>query len=82
MKNSFFIIATLISTLYLSGCANNDMDNETATRKRNDTELTRVSNKKPHQVGPAISSVDTSDLELDRNRNYNTSTNVRNTNQT
>jgi spore cortex protein len=82
MKNSLFIIATLISSLYVTGCANNDMDNNVATRQRNDTEITRVNNKNPHQVGPAISSADTSDPELDRNRNYNNITNVRNTDQT
>ncbi|WP_180247421.1 YhcN/YlaJ family sporulation lipoprotein [Bacillus sp. AFS031507] len=35
----------------------------------------------PNQVGPALSSADTSDPELDRNRNYNTITNGRNYNK-
>jgi YhcN/YlaJ family sporulation lipoprotein len=78
MKNSLFIIATLISGLYLTGCANKDMDNEVSTRQRNTTEITRVNFNNPNQVGPAISSADTSDPELDRNRNYNRITNVRN----
>lgn len=82
MKISLFIIATLISSLYLTGCAKNDMDNDVATRQRNATEITRVNYKNPHQVGPAISSADTSDPELDRTRNNNTNTNVEYTNQT
>ncbi|MBV7506834.1 YhcN/YlaJ family sporulation lipoprotein [Bacillus sp. sid0103] len=82
MKNSFYIIVALISSLYLSGCAWNDINNDVATGQRNATEITRVNDKSPHQVGPAISSADTSDPELDRNRNDNTITNVRNNNQT
>ncbi|MEH7305423.1 YhcN/YlaJ family sporulation lipoprotein [Neobacillus drentensis] len=81
MKNSIYIIAALISILYLSGCARNEINNDVATRQRNATEITRVNDKSP-QVGPAISSADTSDPELDRNRNDNTITNVRNNNQT
>ncbi|MEH7075358.1 YhcN/YlaJ family sporulation lipoprotein [Neobacillus drentensis] len=78
MKNSLIIIATLISSLYLTGCAQNNMDNEAANRQRNKTDITRVNYTSPHQVGPAISSADTTDPELDRNRNYNTNSNLRN----
>ncbi|MEH7083065.1 YhcN/YlaJ family sporulation lipoprotein [Neobacillus drentensis] len=81
MKINLFIIASLIPSLYLTGCANNDMNNEVATRQRNATDTTRV-NYNPHQVGPAISSADTSDPELDRMRKHNTRNNVRNNNQT
>ena len=81
MKINLFIIASLIPSLYLTGCANNDMNNEVATRQRNATDITRV-NDNPHQVGPAISSADTSDPELDRMRKHNTRNNVRNNNKT
>lgn len=78
MKNSLFIIATLISSFYLSGCAKNNLDNDVATRQRNTTDITHVNYKNPSQVGPAISSADTSDPELDRHRNNNKLTNARN----
>lgn len=81
MKFNLFIIASLIPSLYLTGCANNDMNNEVATRQRNATDITRV-NYNPHQVGPAISSADTSDPELDRTRKHNNRNNVGNNNPT
>ncbi|MGF6948822.1 spore cortex protein [Neobacillus sp. B4I6] len=80
MRNSLFVIATLISSLYLTGCAKNNIDGDVTTRQRNTNEITRVNFNNPNQVGPAISSADTSDPELDRNRNYNTITNRRNNN--
>ena len=82
MRNSLFIIATLILSIYLSGCAKNDLDNDVSTRQRNTTDITYVNYKNPNQVGPAISSADTSDPELDRHRNNNRITNTRNNNQT
>ena len=78
MKNSLVVIATLISSLYLTGCAQNNTDNEVATRQQNKTDITRVNYSSPHQVGPAISSADTTDPELDRKRNNITNTNMRN----
>ena len=57
------------------------MNNEVATRQRNATDITRV-NYNPHQVGPAISSADTSDPELDRTRKHNNRNNVGNNNPT
>lgn len=78
MRNSLFVIATLVSSLYLTGCSKNNIDSDVATRQRNTNEITRVNFNKPNQVGPAISSADTSDPELDRNRNYNTITNNNN----
>jgi spore cortex protein len=80
MRNSLFVIATLVSSLYLTGCAKNNIDGDVTTRQRNTNEITRVNFNNPNQVGPAISSADTSDPELDRNRNYNTITNGRNNN--
>ncbi|MEY2194904.1 YhcN/YlaJ family sporulation lipoprotein [Neobacillus sp. BF23-41] len=80
MRNSLFVIATLVSSLYLTGCAKNNIDGDVATRQRNTDEITRVNFNNPNQVGPAISSADTSDPELDRSRNYNTITNGRNYN--
>jgi spore cortex protein len=81
MKNGIIIIATLISSLYLSGCAKNDIDDNVATPRQNAKEITRVNYNNPNHVGPAISSADTSDPELDRNRNHNNITNVRNDNR-
>jgi spore cortex protein len=80
MRNSLFVIAILVSSLYLTGCAKNNIDGDVTTRQRNTNEITRVNFNNPNQVGPAISSADTSDPELDRNRNYNTITNGRNNN--
>ncbi|MBT2734144.1 YhcN/YlaJ family sporulation lipoprotein [Bacillus sp. ISL-7] len=80
MRNSLFVIATLVSSIYLTGCAKNNIDGDVTTRQRNTNEITRVNFNNPNQVGPAISSADTSDPELDRNRNYNTITNGRNNN--
>jgi spore cortex protein len=80
MRNSLFVIATLVSSLFLTGCAKNNIDGDVTTRQRNTNEITRVNFNNPNQVGPAISSADTSDPELDRNRNYNTITNGRNNN--
>ncbi|QIZ09558.1 YhcN/YlaJ family sporulation lipoprotein [Priestia megaterium] len=80
MRNRLFIIATLVSSLYLTGCAKNNIDGDVVTRQRNTNEITKVNFNNPNQIGPAISSADTSDPELDRNRNYNTITNGRNNN--
>lgn len=76
MKKSVSVIATLIISLYLTGCARNSNDDVTA-RDRDATEITRVNYTTPNQVGPAISGADTTDPELDRNRNYNNITNMR-----
>ncbi|MEH7378200.1 YhcN/YlaJ family sporulation lipoprotein [Neobacillus drentensis] len=81
MRNSLFVIAPLVSSLYLTGCAKNNIDDDVATRQRNANEITRVNFNNPNQVGPALSSADTSDPELDRNGNYNTITNGRNYNK-
>jgi spore cortex protein len=77
MKKSIILIAILIISLQLTACAKNNMDDDVATRRRDAAEITRVNFNNPNHVGPAISSADTSDPELDRNRNYNRITNVR-----
>lgn len=80
MKKSLFVIATLIFSLYLTGCARNDANDDVTARNQDADQLTRVNFNNPNQVGPAISGADTTDPELDRNRNYNSITNVRNGN--
>ena len=80
MKKSLFVIATLIFSVYLTGCARNDANDDVTARNRDADQLTRVNFNNPNQVGPAISGADTTDPELDRNRNYNSITNVRNDN--
>lgn len=69
MKKWIILIVTLIFSLQLTGCAKK-MDDDVATH--------RVNVNNSNHVGPAISSADTSDPELDRNRNNNRITNVRN----
>jgi spore cortex protein len=66
MKKSLSIIATIIFCLYLSGCTRNNADDDLTSRRRNAKEITRVNFNNRNQVGPAISSTDTSDPELDR----------------
>jgi spore cortex protein len=78
VKKSLFVIATLIFSVYLTGCARNDANDDVTARNRDADQLTRVNFNNPNQVGPAISGADTTDPELDRNRNYNSITNVRN----
>ncbi|MFJ7725741.1 YhcN/YlaJ family sporulation lipoprotein [Neobacillus sp. NPDC097160] len=78
MKKSLFVIGTLIFSLYLSGCAKNNVNNDVAYRNRNTMEPTRVNYNNPNNGGPAITGVDTSNRGLDRNRNN--ITNVRNDN--
>lgn len=69
MKKSLFLTTTLIFSLYLTGCANKNVNNDVAYRNRNNIEPTRVHYNNLNQGGPAITSLDTSDTELDRNRN-------------
>lgn len=71
MKKSAFLISTLIFTLYLSGCARNNVNNDkVAYRDRNATQPTRV-NYNPN-INPAVPGVDNTDVQLGRNvNNYN-----------
>jgi spore cortex protein len=80
VKKSTFIIATLIFSLYLTGCARNNANDDVTANNQNLEDITRVNYNNPNQVGPAISGSDTTDPELDRNRNNNRTTNVRNEN--
>jgi len=79
MKKSLFVIGTLIFSLYLSGCARNNVNDDVAYRNRNTTEPTRVNYNNPNYGGPAITGVDTSDRGYDRNRDN--VMNVRNDNR-
>lgn len=65
MKKSLFIIGTLIFSLYLSGCATNNVNDDVAYRNQNTTEPTRVNYNTPNNGGPAITGVDTSDRRYD-----------------
>lgn len=42
MKKTVFLIATLIFSIYLTGCAKNNVNDDVAYRNRNATEPTRV----------------------------------------
>ncbi|MFZ7944376.1 MULTISPECIES: YhcN/YlaJ family sporulation lipoprotein [Bacillaceae] len=68
MKKSVLVIGTLIFSLYLSGCARNNVNDDVAYRNRNVTDPTRVNYNTPNNGGPAITGVDTSNRGLDRNR--------------
>jgi spore cortex protein len=79
MKKSLFLISALVFSLYLSGCARNNVNNDkVAYRDRNVTQPTRV-NYNPN--GAPITGVDNTDVQLGRNvNNYNNNiTNGRNT---
>ncbi|ETI67922.1 YhcN/YlaJ family sporulation lipoprotein [Neobacillus vireti] len=81
MKKSLFVISTLIFSLYLSGCARNNV-NDNVARNRNATEPTRVNYTNPNYPGgPAITGIDTSDTGIDRNMNRTNVRNVRNDNR-
>ncbi|OIK11548.1 hypothetical protein BIV60_17870 [Bacillus sp. MUM 116] len=74
MKKSVFLIGALVFSLYLTGCARNNVNNnDIATRNRNVNEPTRV-NYNPNG-GPAVTGVDNSRL------NRNDVTDVRNDNR-
>ncbi|WML40172.1 YhcN/YlaJ family sporulation lipoprotein [Neobacillus sp. OS1-2] len=79
MKKSLFVIGSLVFSLYLSGCARNDVNDNVAYRNRNTNEPTRVNYNTPNNGGPAITGVDTSNRDLDRTRNN--ITNVRHDNR-
>lgn len=81
MKKSLFVIATLIFSLYLTGCARNNVNDNVATRNRNATEPTRVNYNTPNNGGPAITGTNNSDLNIDRNGNRTDLTNVGNDNR-
>ncbi|WP_310170587.1 YhcN/YlaJ family sporulation lipoprotein [Neobacillus niacini] len=65
MKKSVFLIGSLVFSLYLTGCARNNVNDDVATRNRNVNEPTRV-NYNPNG-GPAITGVDNNDTRLNRN---------------
>jgi spore cortex protein len=73
MKKRLFIAVALIFSLYISGCSKNNVDDDRANQKLdlNKTEPTRVNYNTPNHGGPAITSVDTSDPEIDRQQNHN-----------
>ncbi|MFF2450090.1 YhcN/YlaJ family sporulation lipoprotein [Neobacillus sp. NPDC058068] len=78
MKKSLFVISTLIFSLYLSGCARNNV-NDNVARNRIATEPTRVNYTNPNYPGgPAVTGIDTSDTRLDRNMDRTNVRNVRN----
>ena len=77
MKKTIFLITTLIFSLYLSGCARNNVNDDVAYRNRNVNQPTRVNN--PNPGGPAITGVD--NTRLDRNADRNDLTMDRNDNR-
>lgn len=80
MKKGLFVTVALISSLYISGCSKINTGDDLANQKLDpkNTEPARVNYNTPNHGGPAITSVDTSDPEIDRQRNHNKhSTNTR-----
>ncbi|PLS01554.1 YhcN/YlaJ family sporulation lipoprotein [Neobacillus cucumis] len=73
MKKGLSVIVSLIICLYISACSKSNVDDDVSFRNRNlnKTEATRVNYNTPNHGGPAITSVDTSDPEIDRERNRN-----------
>ncbi|MEH7121470.1 YhcN/YlaJ family sporulation lipoprotein [Neobacillus vireti] len=70
MKKGLFISVFLIICMCISGCSKNNLENDVTNRKLdiNETKSKRVNDNTRNQGGPAITSVDTSDPELDRKR--------------
>lgn len=81
MKKGLFLITPIIFSLYLTGCANNNVNDDVAYR--NGTEPTRVDYNTPNHGGPAITGVDVSDTRLDErtNRRNDNFVDVRNDNR-
>ena len=79
MKKNLMLIALLIFSLYLTGCAKNNNNDNVAYRNRNGNEPTRVNYHNPNNGGPAITGVDNR-TRIDRNMDRNNVTNVRNDN--
>lgn len=77
MKKQLCIAATIIMTLFLAACSGNDTDERTADRNRDNINPAKVNYDIPNHGGPAISTADVSDQELDRNVNRR---NIRGTN--
>jgi len=73
MKKPLFVLVSLIICLYISGCSKNNVDDDVSNQKLdlNKTEPTRENYNTPNHGGPAITSVDTSDPEIDRQQNQN-----------
>ena len=81
MKKGLFVTVTLIISLYISGCSKNNVGDDLVNQRLDpkNSEPARVNYNTPNHGGPAITSVDTSDPEIDRQRNHNQhSTNTRN----
>ncbi|ULT55266.1 YhcN/YlaJ family sporulation lipoprotein [Neobacillus drentensis] len=73
MKKRLFVTITLIFSLYIAGCSKNNVDDDLTKQKLDPrkTESAKVNYNTPAHGGPAITSVDTSDPEIDRQRNHN-----------
>ncbi|MED4204038.1 YhcN/YlaJ family sporulation lipoprotein [Neobacillus mesonae] len=67
MKKGVFLTTALIFSLYLTGCARNNVNDDVANRNAN--EPTRVNYNTPNHGGPALTGVDVSDNRLDYNAN-------------
>lgn len=67
MKKGVFLTTALIFSLYLTGCARNNVNDDVAYRNAN--EPTRVNYNTPNHGGPALTGVDVSDNRLDYNAN-------------
>jgi YhcN/YlaJ family sporulation lipoprotein len=74
MKKTVFLISTLIFSIYLSGCARMNVNDNVANRNQNLNDPTRV-NYTPNPTGPTITDVD------NRNNVTNVRTDNRNLNQ-
>lgn len=72
MKKTLFLITTLLFSLYLTGCAKNNVNDNVAYRNRQGTAPTKVNYNNPNNGGPAITGVDNGNM----NRKDNNLTNV------
>jgi YhcN/YlaJ family sporulation lipoprotein len=71
MKKTIFLIATLVFSLYLTGCTKSNVNDNVAYQNRNGTGTTRVNYNNPNHVGPAITGVDNTNPNTGLNGNIN-----------
>ncbi|WP_160721081.1 YhcN/YlaJ family sporulation lipoprotein [Bacillus sp. USDA818B3_A] len=71
MNQRSLVIVSFLICFYFTGCSKNNANDDIANQNRilNNTEPTKVNYNTPNHGGPAITGVDTSDPELDKNRN-------------
>lgn len=79
MSKKLIFLSVLLLSIYLTGCAQNDADNDFAAQNQNGNDLSHVKYT-PKHGGPAMTTGDISDpgLDIHKNRRNDNIANVRN----